>query len=75
MGDALSIVLLNPEAREAFKPILRMFDSMGLPGRKRTARALAQMDATQRSLAILLLHYETRDALKSMVRAADRGDV
>ena len=75
MGHALGIVLLSPEAREAFKPLLRKFDSMGRPGRKRIARALAEMDATQRSLAIVLLDFETRDALKSMVRAADRGDV
>ena len=75
MADALSVVLLNAEVRVAFKPVLRMFDGMGRPGRKRTARALAEMDGTQRSLAIVLLDHETRDALKSMVRAADRGDV
>ena len=75
MGNALGIVLLSPEAREAFKPVLRMFDSMGRPGRKRIARTLAEMDATQRSLAIILLDFETRDALKAMIRASDRGDV
>ena len=75
MADALSLALLNPEVREAFKPVLRRFDGMGRPGRKQTARALAEMDDTQRALATLLLDYETRDALKAMVRAADRGDV
>ena len=75
MADALSLVLLNPEVREAFKPVLRLFDGIGRPGRKRTARALAEMDATERALASLLLDYEIRDALKAMVRAADRGDV
>ena len=75
MATALSLLLLSPEIREAFKPVLRMFDSLGRPGRKRTARALAEMDATERSLATLLLDFEIRDSLKAMVRAADRGDV
>ena len=75
MVDGISLVLLNPEAREAFKPVLRQFDGIGRLGRKRTARALAEMDATERALATLLLDYEARDALKAMVRAADRGDV
>lgn len=75
MGDALAIALLSPEARDAFKIVLRQFDGMGRRGRKQAVRALAEMDATQRSLAVLLLDFETRDALKSMVRAAERGDV
>ena len=75
MGDSLALVLLSPEARESFKPVLRRFDSMGRSGRRQTARVLAEMDETQRSLATILLDPEARDALKSMVRAADRGDV
>ena len=75
MADALSLVLLNPEVRGAFKPVLRLFDGIGRSGRKRAARALAEMDPTERALATLLLDYEIRDALKAMVRAAERGDV
>ena len=75
MSDALALVLLSPEAREAFKPVIRQFDGMGRRGRKETAKVIEQMDATQRSLAILLLNPETRDALRSMVRAADLGRI
>ena len=73
MGDALGLVLMSPEAREAFKPVIQMFEGMGRIGRKRAARALAEMDATQRALATLLLEPAIREDLKAVVRAADRG--
>ena len=71
MANALSVLLLSPEVREAFKRVLRQFDGMGRPGRKQ----LSEMDVTEFSLATILLNSESRNALKSMVRAADRGDV
>ena len=75
MGNALGVVLLNAEVRKAFRPVLRRFDRMGRLSRKDVARVFAEMNATERSLAIVLMDDGTRDALKSMVRAADRGDV
>ena len=73
--DAMPALLLNPEAREVCKRVVRMYDRMDETEQAQAAAMILDMDGSNQSLGVLMLDAELRDAAKSMIRAADRGDI